>query len=58
MFATVNGARLAQDYWLTPAPERRVAYREKCHPLYYTRPIRDPDKLSRHYPENPPCLTC
>lgn len=56
MFATVNGARLAQDYWLTPAPERRVAYREKCHPLYYTRPIRDPD--SSHYPENPPCLTC
>ncbi len=49
-FERIGGSharRLAQDYWLTPTPERRVAYREKCHPLYYTWPARDPDAGAR-----------
>ena len=39
--------RLAEDYWLTPTPQARVAYREQCHPLYNTRRTRDPDATAR-----------
>jgi pimeloyl-ACP methyl ester carboxylesterase len=45
--------QLAKDYWLTPTPERRLAYREKCHPLYYTRPLRDPDANMRAIVHDP-----
>ena len=44
---------LAQAYWLTPTPERRVAYREKCHPLYYTRRVPDPDATERAIVHDP-----
>jgi proline iminopeptidase len=49
-FERIGGAearRLAEAYWLTPTPDRRVEYREKCHPLYYTTPSRDPDSGER-----------
>lgn len=49
-FERIGGAearRLAQDYWLSPTPEGRVAYRAHCHPLYYTRPAADPDAAAR-----------
>jgi len=55
-FERIGGAqarRMAQDYWLTPTPESRVLYREKCHPLYYTRPIRDPDSSARAIVHDP-----
>ena len=39
--------RLAEAYWLSPKPELRREYREKCHPLYYTRPAPDPDARAR-----------
>jgi proline iminopeptidase len=45
--------RLAEAYWLTPTPARRVAYREKCHPLYYTRALRDPDAAAREIVHDP-----
>ena len=45
--------RLAEAYWLTPTPERRITYREKCHPLYYTRPASDPDALARPIVHDP-----
>jgi len=38
---------LARDYWLTPTPKRRIAYREKCHPLCYTPPQRDAQVTAR-----------
>lgn len=38
---------LARDYWLTPTPERHIAYRAICHPMYDTRPIRDPAATAR-----------
>ena len=38
---------LAEAYWLTPTPERRIAYRTHCHPLYNTRPVPDPDAVAR-----------
>jgi proline iminopeptidase len=47
--------RLAQDYWLTPTPQARRVYREKCFPLYTTRRVRDPDVMARaiiHDPVN------
>ena len=49
----VEAARLAEAYWLTPTPERRIAYREKCHPLYYTQPVRDRDALARAIVHDP-----
>lgn len=55
-FERIGGAparRLAQDYWLTPTPERRLAYRAQCHPLYYTRPAPDPDALARAIVHDP-----
>jgi len=44
---------LAEAYWLTPTPERRLAYREKCHPLYYTHGVRDPDAAAREIVHDP-----
>jgi pimeloyl-ACP methyl ester carboxylesterase len=44
---------LARDYWLTPTPERRIAYRQTCHPMYYTQPIRDPDATARAIVHDP-----
>ena len=38
---------LAEAYWLTPTPERRIAYRAQCHPLYNTRPDPDPAAAAR-----------
>lgn len=55
-FERIGGAqarRIAQDYWLGPTPERRVVYREKCHPLYYTRAGRDPDADARAIVHDP-----
>lgn len=55
-FERIGGAearRLAEAYWLTPTPEGRVTYREKCHPLYYTRPARDPDAGARAIVHDP-----
>ena len=49
----VEASRLAEAYWLTPTPERRIAYREKCHPLYYTQPVRDRDALARAIVHDP-----
>ena len=49
----VEAARLAEAYWLTPTPERRLAYREKCHPMYYTKPPRDLDALARSIVHDP-----
>jgi pimeloyl-ACP methyl ester carboxylesterase len=45
--------QLAKDYWLTPTPERRIAYRAKCHPLYYTKPARDSDANERAIVHDP-----
>lgn len=45
--------QLAKDYWLTPTPERRLAYRQKNHPLYYTKPDRDPDATARAIVHDP-----
>jgi pimeloyl-ACP methyl ester carboxylesterase len=45
--------QIAQDYWLSPTPERRVVYREQCHPLYYTRPASDPDAAARAIVHDP-----
>lgn len=44
---------LARNYWLTPTPEGRIAYREKCHPLYYTRPANDADSVERAIVHDP-----
>ena len=55
-FERIGGAQarqIAQDYWLSPTPERRVVYREQCHPLYYTRPARDPDAAARAIVHDP-----
>ena len=55
-FERIGGAearRLAEAYWLTPTPEGRVAYREKCHPLYNTRPARDLDADARAIVHDP-----
>jgi proline iminopeptidase len=38
---------VAEPYWLQPTMERRLAYLEKCFPLYNTRAASDPDGLSR-----------
>jgi proline iminopeptidase len=38
---------VAEPYWLEPTLERRLAYLEKCFPLYNTRPANDPDALKR-----------
>jgi proline iminopeptidase len=38
---------VAEPYWLEPTLERRLAYIEKCFPLYNTRALRDPDALKR-----------
>ena len=38
---------IAEPYWLEPTMERRMAYLEKCFPLYITRAKRDPDALKR-----------
>lgn len=45
--------RIAQDYWLSPTPERRVVYRQECHPLYYTRGPGDPDADARAIVHDP-----
>jgi len=50
MFERVGGkaARdVAEPYWLGPTLERRLAYLEKCLPLYNTRAANDPDALKR-----------
>ncbi len=44
---------LARDYWLTPTPQRRVAYRAQCHPLYCTRPERDEQATARAIVHDP-----
>jgi pimeloyl-ACP methyl ester carboxylesterase len=38
---------VAEPYWLEPSMERRLAYLEKCFPLYNTRAGNDPDALKR-----------
>jgi len=38
---------VAEPYWLEPTMERRIAYLEKCFPLYNTRPANDPNALKR-----------
>jgi proline iminopeptidase len=38
---------VAEPYWLEPTMERRLAYLDKCFPLYNTRARPDPDVLSR-----------
>jgi proline iminopeptidase len=38
---------VAEPYWLEPTLDRRLAYLEKCFPLYNTRPANDPDALKR-----------
>jgi pimeloyl-ACP methyl ester carboxylesterase len=48
-----EASQLAKDYWLTPTPERRLAYRQNCHPLYYTKPLRDPDANARAIVHDP-----
>jgi len=51
---------LARAYWLTATPQRRIAYREKCHLLYYTRPAHDGENVARaivHDPVNLHFLT-
>jgi pimeloyl-ACP methyl ester carboxylesterase len=55
-FGRIGGPQarqIAQDYWLSPTPERRIVYREQCHPLYYTRPPRDPDAAARAIVHDP-----
>ena len=42
-----DARRLAEAYWLSPTPERRREYREKCHPLYCKRPAPDADAGAR-----------
>jgi len=44
---------LARAYWLTPTPELRIAYREKCHALYYTRPPSDFENIARAIVHDP-----
>lgn len=38
---------IAEPYWLEPTIERRLAYLEKCFPLYNTRAKHDPDAVKR-----------
>jgi proline iminopeptidase len=38
---------VAEPYWLEPTMERRIAYLEKCFPLYNTRAANDPNALKR-----------
>ena len=38
---------LAQARWLSPNDESRRAYREHCFPLYFVRPPRDEEVMSR-----------
>ena len=38
---------MAEAFWLTPSAENRRIYREKCHPLYNTKPAADPDAMAR-----------
>ena len=38
---------MAEAFWLSPTPENRKIYREKCHPLYYTTTAPDPDAAAR-----------
>ena len=55
-FERIGGAearRLAEAYWLNPTHEGRIAYREICHPLYYTRPAPDPDASARAIVHDP-----
>jgi proline iminopeptidase len=41
-----EAARVAEDFWSTPSPERVAAYLEVCMPLYNPIPA-DPDANSR-----------
>ncbi len=55
-FERIGGAdarRIAEEYWLTPTPQGRIVYREKCHPLYNTQPVRDPDAGARAIVRDP-----
>ncbi|MEZ5635585.1 MAG: alpha/beta fold hydrolase [Burkholderiaceae bacterium] len=45
--------QLAHDRWRTPTPENRTLYRAQCYPLYYTRPIAEPDALARAIVHDP-----
>jgi proline iminopeptidase len=38
---------VAEAYWLNPTMEARLEYLAKCHPLYNTRAVNDPDALKR-----------
>jgi pimeloyl-ACP methyl ester carboxylesterase len=49
----MQARNLARDYWLAPTPERRIAYRAICHPMYYTRPIQDPAATARAIVHDP-----
>lgn len=39
--------RIAEAFWDHPTPESRRIYRERCHPLYYTRSLGDPHRNDR-----------
>ena len=43
----IESRRIAEAFWLSPTAENRRIYREKCHPLYCTTPVRDPDAAAR-----------
>ncbi len=38
---------VAESYWLEPTMERRLAYLQKCFPLYNTRAANDSDAMKR-----------
>lgn len=48
-----DARQLAHDRWLAPSPHSRAAYREHCYPLYYTRPIGEPDAMARAIVHDP-----
>ncbi|MCZ4314081.1 alpha/beta hydrolase [Comamonadaceae bacterium G21597-S1] len=55
-FERIGGAEareVARARWLTPTPERRAAYNAVCYPLYYTRPIAEPQALARAIAHDP-----
>jgi pimeloyl-ACP methyl ester carboxylesterase len=52
----VEARQMAEAFWLNPTTENRRIYREKCHPLYYTTPQRDPDAAARGIVHDPVSL--
>lgn len=57
-FARLGGSSAeaaARDYWSGPTPERRMAYRDACVPLYALQPT-DPDLWQRTIIKDPVAL--